>query len=38
MTDKIELTINGLSIEADKGMTILEAALNLNIDKYTMKY
>ena len=31
MTDKIELTINGQSVEADKGMTILEAALRKNI-------
>ncbi len=31
MTDRIELTINGLSVAADKGMTILEAALRKNI-------
>ena len=31
MADKIELTINGLSVKADKGMTILEAALRKGI-------
>lgn len=31
MADKIELTINGLSVTADKGMTILEAALRKGI-------
>jgi len=31
MTEKIELTINGLSVTADKGMTILDAALKKGI-------
>ena len=31
MADKIELTINGQSVTADKGMTILEAALRKGI-------
>ncbi len=31
MADKIELTINGQSVKADKGMTILEAALGKGI-------
>ena len=31
MADKIEITINGLSVKAEKGMTILEAALRKGI-------
>ncbi len=31
MADKVQLTINGLSVTADKGMTILEAALRKGI-------